>query len=63
MSALVKKLVVVAGVEGLILHPPTQRNNQRNLQIKYKTLEISPLPTFKLADSLSSTEVHGIIGD
>lgn len=61
MPGLVKKLVVVAAVEGLILRPPGHRN-QRSLQIKYTTHEISLLPHSTLADSLSSAEFHGIVG-
>ena len=61
MPGLVKKLVVVAAVEGLILHQFGQRN-QRSLQIKYTSHEISTLPYSKLAESFSSAEFHGIIG-
>lgn len=61
MPGLVKKLVVIAAVDGLILHQFGQRN-QRSLQIKYVTHEISTLPCSKLAESFSSSEFHGIIG-
>lgn len=61
MPGLVKKLVVVAAVEGLIIHSPGQRN-QRSLQIKYTTHQLSSLPYLKLAESLSSAEFHGIVG-
>ena len=60
MPGLVRELVVVAGVEGLILIPPSQRN-RRSLQIKYTTLDISSLAYFVPADSLS-VEVDGIVG-
>jgi hypothetical protein len=56
-----KSLVVVAAIEGLILHPPGQRN-QRNLQIKYKTQEILPAGCSALPGSPASAEVHGIVG-
>lgn len=61
MPGLVKKMVVVAAVEGLILHQSGQRN-QRSLHIKYITHEISTLPYSRLAESLSSAELHGIVG-
>lgn len=61
MPGLVKNLVVVATVEGLILHPPGQRN-QRTLHIKYNTHQLSSLPHSKVADSLSSAELYGIVG-
>ncbi len=60
MPGLVKKFLVVAGIEGLSLHP-TQRN-QRSIQITYTSLELSPLPYFKVTDSLSSAEFYGIVG-
>ena len=59
MPGIIKKLVIIAAVEGLILHPAGQRN-QRSLQIKYGTHEISSLPAPALASA--STEVHGIVG-
>ena len=64
MPGLVKELVVVAGVEGLILIPPTQRNRRhhRSLQIKYTTLQISSLAYLRPADSSLSVEVDGIVG-
>lgn len=61
MPGLFKKLAVVATVEGLVLHPPGQRN-QRNLQIKYKTHEISSIGSSALPSSSASAEVHGIVG-
>ena len=61
MPGLVKELVVVAGVEGLILIPPSQRN-RRSLQIEYTTLEISSLAYLRPADSSLSVEVDGIVG-
>ena len=61
MPGLVRDLMVVAGVEGLILIPPSQRN-RRSLQIKYRTLEFSSLAYPKSADSFLSVEVDGIVG-
>ena len=61
MFGLVRELVVIAGVEGLILTPPSQRN-RRSLQIKYTTLELSSLAYLKPADSLLSVEVDGVVG-
>ena len=61
MPGLVKNLVVVAAVEGLILQPTGQRN-QRSLQIKYATHQLSSVSHSKVADSLSSAEFNGIVG-
>ena len=49
---------MVAEVEGLIL-----ATHKRSLRIKYSTLEILPVPHARLVESLSSTEVHGIVGN
>ena len=61
MPGIVKKLVIIAAVEGLILHPVGQRN-QRSLQIKYSTHEISSLASSTSSSSLSGPEFHGIVG-
>ena len=61
MHGLIKKLMVVAGDDGLILYPSTSRN-QPGLRIGYTTLELSSLAYSKRADSLSSAEVHGVVG-
>ena len=61
MLGLARELVVVAGVEGLMLIPPTKRN-RRSLQIKYTTLEFSTLANTGPADSSCSVEVGGIVG-
>ena len=61
MPGPMKKLWVVAAVEGLVLYPSGQRN-QRSLQIKYTTHELSSVPYSKREDSLSSLELHGIAG-
>ncbi|KAK4696432.1 hypothetical protein P7C71_g1484, partial [Lecanoromycetidae sp. Uapishka_2] len=60
MPGIYKKLVVIAAVEGLILRPPGQRN-QRNLQIKYKTHEISNFGSSIIPSSSASVEIHGIV--
>ena len=61
MPGIAKKLVIIAAVEGLILHPAGQRN-QRSLQIKYSTHEISSLGSSTSSSSLSGPEFHGIVG-
>ena len=61
MPGIAKKLVIIAAVEGLILHPAGQRN-QRSLQIKYSTHEISSLASSTSSSSLSGPEFHGIVG-
>lgn len=61
MPGIVKKLVIIAAVEGLILHPAGQRN-QRSLQIKYSTHEISSVASSTSSSSLSGPEFHGIVG-
>ena len=61
MPGIVKKLVIIAAVEGLILHPAGQRN-QRSIQIKYSTHEISSLASSTSSSSLSGHDFHGIVG-
>ena len=61
MPGIVKKLVIIAAVEGLILHPAGQRN-QRSIQIKYSTHEISSLASSTSSNSLSGHDFHGIVG-
>ena len=60
MPGIVKKLVLVAAVDGLILH--SGQRNQRSLQIKYGTHEFSSLPSTAIPNSSTSVEVHGIVG-
>ena len=60
MPGIIKKLVLVATVEGLVLH--SGQRNQRSLQIKYGTHELSSLPSPVIPSSATSAEVHGIVG-
>jgi len=61
MPGLVKKLAVIADVEGLTLHPLGQRN-RRTIQIQYATHAISSLGPSAYPNSFTSTEAHGIVG-
>lgn len=61
MRGPVTKLLVVAAVEGLILHQPGQRI-QRTLQIKYATHEILSRASSNLPNFSESIEIHGIVG-
>lgn len=61
MPGLVKKLVVVAAGEGLILQSLGHRN-QRPVQIKYATHEISSLGYAASTSSFISAEALGIVG-
>lgn len=61
MIGLVKRLAVFAAVEGLILHP-LGHGNQRPIQIKYATHEISSLGYIASTSSFTSAEAHGIVG-
>ena len=61
MPGIVKKLVIIAAVEGLILHPAGQRN-QRSIQIKYSTHEITSLASSTSSSSISGHDFHGIVG-
>ena len=60
MPGLIKRLNIVAGLEGLTLQPTTQRI-QRSLQINYTTLEISSLAHSKRSEFFPSAEVYGIV--
>lgn len=57
----IKKVSVVAAVEGLILHPLGQRA-QRPIQIQYATHKISSLGYISSPSSLTSAEAYGVIG-
>lgn len=61
MPGIIKNLLIVAAVEGVVLHPPGQRS-QRPLQIKYVTHELSPLGSTTLPKSSASAEIHGVVG-
>lgn len=60
MPGLVRKLVVYAAVDGLILQPLHQRS-QRGLQIDYKSYKVSP-STARPEPEDASLECYGIVG-
>ena len=60
MSDLVRKLVVIAAIDGLILQPAHQRN-QRSLQVDYKTYKVSVTNRPANEDDVS-IDCHGIVG-
>ena len=66
MPGLVRKLIIFAAVDGLILQPSTQRNQKAipGLQIKYSTHELAATnPASQIKDdSLTSFDAHGIVG-
>ena len=60
MPSLVRKLVVYAAVDGLILQPAHQRS-QRSLLVDYKTHKVSIANRVASRDD-SSIDCHGIVG-
>lgn len=68
MPGLVRKLLIIAAVDGLVLQPYGTRNNGSGgfspLRIEYKTRKIQSLPLG--SDSYSKSderlEAHGIVG-
>jgi hypothetical protein len=68
MPGLVRKLVIFAAVDGIILHGNGQRNNtstHSSVQIEYRTSKISLLSPAALeqqAKGGSGLEAHGIVG-
>ena len=66
MPGLVRKLVILAAVDGLILQPSTQRNQRAipSLCIKYDTHQIVGAgPASQIRDEASaSLDTHGIVG-
>jgi hypothetical protein len=67
MPGLVRKLVVVAAIDGLHLHPSANRHQQRpgpSVQIQYATNSISALEATgpEPGAASSSFEAHGIVG-
>jgi len=66
MTGVVRKLVILAAVDGLILQQSTQRNQRAtpSLQIKYRTHEITPASlTSQAKDERSASfDAHGIVG-
>ena len=66
MPGLVRRLTILAAVDGLILQPSTQRNQKAipGLQIRYNTHEIvdaSPASQVK-DESSASFDAYGIVG-
>lgn len=66
MPGLVRKLIILAAVDGIILQPATQRNQKAipGLQIRYNTHEIVAAgPASQAKDEASAVfEAHGIVG-
>ena len=67
MPGIVRKLVIVAAVDGLLLHPSAQRAQRPapSLQINYATNEIKALEDRQQqshGNSSASLEAHGIVG-
>lgn len=66
MPGIVRKLVIFAAIDGLILQPSSQRHQHSlpSLQIRYTTegaTTLRPAPESDLAHS-ASLEAHGIVG-
>lgn len=65
MPALVRKLLVLAAIEGLVLQPLAQRHQRpaTPVLIEYKTHKIKPLT--KVVDNSENVfvESHGIVGE
>ena len=61
MPGLVRRLVVIATVEGLILQPLGQRQ-QKCLLIKYENHEISSLNSPNVSNQPRSAELYGVVG-
>lgn len=66
MPGLVRKLAIIAAVDGLILQPLSQRNQRAPsaIRIDYQTHHITALEQEdkERNSSLASTEAHGIVG-
>lgn len=67
MPGLVRKLLIIAAADGLILQPLAQRNQRASgsVQIDYQTHTINPLlddAANSPSDSRAAFEAHGIIG-
>lgn len=67
MPGLVRKLVIFAAVDGLVLQPLAQRNQQRPIapvKIDYKSHAVSPsLRDDGTESNKTSLEAYGIIGN
>ena len=65
MPGIVRKLIILAAVDGLILQPATQRSPQTtpSLRISYKSHCISSIGISALKDlPATSLDSHGIVG-
>lgn len=61
MPAIVRKLVVIAAVDGLILQPLHHRG-QRPLKLDYRSKKLSTIEQVSSNNSATSLECHGIVG-
>ncbi|KAH0543236.1 hypothetical protein FGG08_002400 [Glutinoglossum americanum] len=59
-----RRLLIVAAVDGLVLQPLGQRNsfNPPAVEISYNTNSISPLRAYNPDNAVSSFEAHGVVG-
>jgi hypothetical protein len=59
-----RRLLIVASADGLVLRPLGQRNlpNLQAAKISYQTSHISPLQGYTLDGTASSFEAHGVVG-
>jgi len=67
MPGLVRKLLIFAAVDGLILQPAPPKNHKPStdqaIKIEYKSNAISPLlKDRREEDTTSHLEAHGIVG-
>lgn len=66
MPGLVRKLAIIAAVDGLILQPLSQRNQRAPpaIRVDYQTHHITALEqeAKERNSSLASVEAHGIVG-
>ena len=67
MPNLVRKLVIVAAVDGLLLHPAASKAQRPgpSLQIKYSTSELKAFEAqqdHNHGNNTTSLEAHGIVG-
>lgn len=66
MPALIRKLIISAAVDGLVLQPHSQRDQRANpaLQIRYTTqgsAALTSAPNNDLTESLT-LEIYGLVG-
>jgi hypothetical protein len=68
MPGLVRKILICAAVDGLILQPISSRNNlkspEQSIKLDYKSHIISPLLKDRQQEDAtpSTIEVHGVVG-